>query len=162
MRLGRDGIAGLVCLAISLVCLYFSFGLPQLPLVPVGPGFYPQIVLVFMAVLSVILIAQDVASRRTVPTARARAAQPIGRGAYPLVGLVFAVFGLYVVALPLLGYRIATALFVATMQATIERPRDARGWVALLVIAVAASAATYVIFDTYLTVLLPRGSWTHW
>jgi hypothetical protein len=158
MSLGRDGIAGLVCLAISLVCLYFSFGLPRLPLVPVGPGFYPQIVLVFMAALSVIMIAQDLASRRAAP----RGAPVVSRGGYRLVGLVFAVFGLYVAALPLLGYRIATALFVAAMQAAIERPRDARGWAVLLVIAVAASAATYVVFDTYLTVLLPRGTWTDW
>jgi putative tricarboxylic transport membrane protein len=162
MSLGRDGIAGLVCLAISLVCLYFSFGLPQLPLVPVGPGFYPRIVLVFMAALSVILIAQDAASRRIAATAEQRSAAAAHGGAYRLVGLVFAVFGLYVVALPLLGYRIATALFVATMQAALERPRDARGWAVLLVIGVAASAATYVAFDTYLTVLLPRGAWTDW
>jgi putative tricarboxylic transport membrane protein len=162
MSLGRDGIAGLVCLAISLVCLYFSFGLPQLPLVPVGPGFYPRIVLVFLAVLSVILIVQDAASRRVAATAEQRSAAAAHGGAYRLVGLVFAVFGLYVAALPLLGYRVATALFVAAMQAVLERPRDARGWAVLLVIAVAASAATYVAFDTYLTVLLPRGAWTDW
>ena len=155
MSLGRDVIAGLVCLAISLVGLYFSFGLPQLPLVPVGPGFYPRIVLVFMAVLSVILIAQEVMARR--PGARAASA-----AGYRLVGLVFAVFGAYAVALPLLGYRVATALFVAATQAVLDRPRDVRGWIALAVIAVATSAATYLVFDTYLTVLLPRGAWTNW
>jgi putative tricarboxylic transport membrane protein len=156
MSVGRDAVAGIVCLAISLVCLYFSFGLPQLPLVPVGPGFYPRIVLVFMAVLSVILIAQGVMARRPA----ARTAAP-GAG-YRLVGLVFAVFGAYAVALPLLGYRIATVLFVAALQVVLDRPRDARGWVVLAVIAVATSAATYLVFDTYLTVLLPRGAWTHW
>jgi hypothetical protein len=163
MSLGRDGIAGLVCLAISLVCLYFSFGLPQLPLVPVGPGFYPRIVLVFMAVLSAIMIAQDVMKRRAPRLAAAQesAARP-SHGGYRLVALVFAVFGAYVAVLPVLGYRIATALFIAAMQAAIERPRDARGWAILVVIAVAASAATYVVFDTYLTVLLPRGAWTDW
>jgi putative tricarboxylic transport membrane protein len=160
MSLGRDGIAGLVCLAISLVCLYFSFGLPQLPLVPVGPGFYPRIVLVFMAVLSVVLIAQDLMARR-VP-ARGVGKPSASRGGYRLVALVFAVFGAYAVALPLLGYRISTALFVAAMQAALDRPRDARGWAVLAAIAVGTSAATYLVFDTYLTVLLPRGAWTHW
>lgn len=163
MSLGRDGIAGLVCLAISLVCLYFSFGLPQLPLVPVGPGFYPRIVLVFAAVLSVILIVQDVMNRRM--PARATGQPPVprtGRERYRLVGLVFIVFGLYVVALPALGYRVATALFVAAMQAVLDLPRDMRGWIVLAAIAVATSAATYLVFDTYLTVLLPRGTWTHW
>jgi putative tricarboxylic transport membrane protein len=160
MSLGRDGVAGLVCLAISLVCLYFSFGLPQLPLVPVGPGFYPRIVLVFMAVLSVVLIAQDVMTRRA--PARGAESPSSSRGGYRLVALTFAVFGAYAAALPLLGYRIATALFVAAMQAALDRPRDARGWAVLALIAVGTSAATYLVFDTYLTVLLPRGAWTHW
>jgi putative tricarboxylic transport membrane protein len=160
MSLGRDGVAGLVCLAISLVCLYFSFGLPQLPLVPVGPGFYPRIVLVFMAVLSVVLIAQDVITRRA-PARGAERPSSAG-GGYRLVALTFAVFGAYAAALPLLGYRIATALFVAAMQAALDRPRDARGWAVLALIAVGTSAATYLVFDTYLTVLLPRGAWTHW
>jgi hypothetical protein len=163
MSLGRDGIAGVVCLAISLVCLYFSFGLPQLPLVPVGPGFYPRIVLVFMAVLSVIMIVQDVMDRRAAARAGApQLAQRAGRDGYRLVSLVFAVFGLYAAALPALGYRIATVLFVAAMQAVLERPRAARGWLVLIAIAVATSAATYLVFDTYLTVLLPRGAWTNW
>jgi putative tricarboxylic transport membrane protein len=39
MSIGRDGIAGLVLLAISLVLLVKSFQLPSLPIVPVGPGF---------------------------------------------------------------------------------------------------------------------------
>jgi putative tricarboxylic transport membrane protein len=161
MTLGRDGIAGLVCLAISLVGLYFSFGLPQLPLVPVGPGFYPRIVLVFMAVLSVVLIGQDVTGRRIARRSTEPPAAP-GVGGYRLVGLAFAVFGAYAAALPALGYRVSTALFVAAMQAVLDRPRDARGWAVLVAIAVAASAATYLVFDTYLTVLLPRGTWTNW
>ena len=163
MSLGRDGIAGLVCLAISLVGLYFSFGLPQLPLVPVGPGFYPRIVLTFLAILSVVLIAQDVVAQRAParPATPQPAARP-SRDGYRLVAMVFAVFGLYVAALPALGYRIATALFVAAMQAVLDRPRDARGWAVLAAIAVAASGATYLVFDTYLTVLLPRGTWTNW
>ena len=55
MRLGRDGIAGLIGLATSLFLLPFSFGLPKLPIVPISPGFYPAIVLVFMALASLVL-----------------------------------------------------------------------------------------------------------
>ena len=60
MSIGRDGIAGLVLLAISLVLLVQSFQLPSLPIVPVGPGFYPAIVLSFMAAASALLVVQDV------------------------------------------------------------------------------------------------------
>ena len=59
MSIGRDGIAGLVLLAISLVLLVQSFQLPSLPIVPVGPGFYPAIVLSFMAAASALLVVQD-------------------------------------------------------------------------------------------------------
>ena len=48
MRLGRDGIAGLIGLAVSLALLPQALNLPKLPIVPVGPGFYPTIVLVFL------------------------------------------------------------------------------------------------------------------
>ncbi len=69
MRLGRDGIAGLIGLAVSLLLLPHALGLPKLPIVPVGPGFYPTIVLVFMALTSALLLLQDVRAQR----------QPVGR-----------------------------------------------------------------------------------
>jgi putative tricarboxylic transport membrane protein len=157
MRLGRDSFAGLIFLGISLALLVQSFGLPQLPLVPVGPGFYPRIVLIFMAVTSAALVVQDLLAR---PAGIAAPAQP--QRAYGLVVLSFAIIALYVVLLPLLGYRIATVMFVAAMQATLERPTTWRQWAVLAAIAIGTSAVTYLVFERYLTVLLPRGSWTNW
>jgi hypothetical protein len=161
--LGRDGIAGLICLAISLVLLILSFGLPQMPLVPVGPGFYPRIVLIGMAILSVALLTQDWRARRPAATTPASADEGgRTRPDYGLVLLSFVVFGAYVLLLPLLGYRIATVLFVAALQALLEPPATARGWLLLAVIAIATSALTYLVFERYLSVLLPRGAWTGW
>ena len=160
MRLGRDSLAGLIFLAVSLTLLVQSFGLPQLPLVPVGPGFYPRIVLIFMAVMSAALIVQDLLARRAEPTDVPAPAQP--QRAYGLVALSFVIVALYLVVLPLLGYRIATVLFVAALQATLERPTTWRQWAVLAAIAIGTSAVTYLVFERYLTVLLPRGSWTNW
>ena len=161
MRLGRDGIAGLICLAVSLLLLPLSFGLPKLPIVPIGPGFYPIIVLVFMALTSVILLAQDVlAQRRAESAGGEETTQP--KRAYGLVAAAFAVMAAYVALLPLLGYRIATALFVAAFQLTLERPATLRQWAVLAAIAIGTSAITYLLFDQYLSVLLPRGRWTGW
>ncbi|MEH2627876.1 putative tricarboxylic transport membrane protein [Bradyrhizobium sp. AZCC 1719] len=160
MRLGRDSFAGLIFLAVSLILLVQSFGLPQLPLVPVGPGFYPRIVLIFMAVTSAALIVQDLLARRAEPADVPAPAQP--QRAYGLVALAFVIVALYLVLLPLLGYRIATVLFVAALQATLERPTTWRQWVVLAAIAIGTSAVTYLVFERYLTVLLPRGSWTDW
>ena len=46
MKLTRDGWTGLACLVASLVLFGFTIGLRDNPLVPIGPGFYPRVVLV--------------------------------------------------------------------------------------------------------------------
>ena len=155
MSLRRDGVVGLILLAISLALLVQAFQLPRLPIVPVGPGFYPSIVLVFMAAMSALLVVQDVGKRPE----RATAA-PSPRRNYRLVAIAFAIVGAYVALLPLIGFRLASALFVAVLQATIDRPRTGRGWAAVLAVAIGTAAITYFIFERYLLVLLPRGAWT--
>ncbi|MDP1583194.1 MAG: tripartite tricarboxylate transporter TctB family protein [Bradyrhizobium sp.] len=157
MSIGRDGIAGLILLAISLVLLVKSFQLPSIPIVPVGPGFYPAIVLSFMAVASALLVVQDLLKRRAPASAGASDAP---RRNYRLVVIAFAVVGAYVVLLPLLGFRVATALFVGTLQAALGRPRTAQQWMVLAAIALGTAAASYFVFERYLLVLLPRGTWT--
>jgi putative tricarboxylic transport membrane protein len=157
MSIGRDGIAGLILLAISLVLLVQSFQLPSLPIVPVGPGFYPAIVLSFMAAASALLVVQDVMKQR------APAGASIGdapRRNYRLVVIAFAIVGGYVALLPLLGFRLATVLFVGTLQTALDRPKSARDWAVLAAIALGTAAVSYFIFERYLLVLLPRGAWT--
>ncbi|HEV7407737.1 MAG TPA: tripartite tricarboxylate transporter TctB family protein [Bradyrhizobium sp.] len=157
MSIGRDGIAGLVLLAISLVLLVQSFQLPSLPIVPVGPGFYPAIVLSFMAAASALLVVQDVMKQRAPAEAGVSDAP---RRNYRLVVIAFAIVGAYVALLPLLGFRLATVLFVGTLQAVLDRPKSARQWVVLAAIALGTAAVSYIIFERYLLVLLPRGAWT--
>jgi hypothetical protein len=65
-----------------------------------------------------------------------------------------------VLALPLLGFRVGTAVYVAAANVLLDPPRGARGWARVAVVALATSAVTYGVFEHYLTVLLPRGSWT--
>ena len=156
MSIGRDGIAGLILLAISLVLLVQSFQLPSLPIVPVGPGFYPAIVLSFMAAASALLVLQDLMKHAPV-TAGAGDAP---RRNYRLVVIAFAIVGCYVVLLPLVGFRLATVLFVGALQAALGRPRTARQWAVLAAIAFGTAAVSYFIFERYLLVLLPRGAWT--
>ena len=159
----RDGIAGLIFLALSIGMLVLTRGLPQSAFVPIGPDFYPRIVLVIMAVLSVMLIASDLWRQRTQSAAAAAAAEPAPvKRNYRLVGMTFAVFAGYVVLLPLVGYRVATFLFMVALQSVIDPPRGARRWVVVMISAVASAAVTYIVFDNYLSVLLPRGHWTGW
>ena len=154
MSIGRDGIAGLILLAISLVLLVQSFQLPSLPIVPVGPGFYPAIVLSFMAAASALLVVQDLMKR---------APAVVGSGAprnYRLVVIAFAIVGAYVALLPLLGFRVATVLFVGTLQAAGRSRASIAPIRPSVAIALGTAAVSYVIFERYLLVLLPRGAWT--
>jgi putative tricarboxylic transport membrane protein len=64
------------------------------------------------------------------------------------------------VLLPLLGFRVATVLFVGALQAALRRPRTAWQWTVLAAIALGTATLSYFIFERYLLVLLPRGAWT--
>jgi drug/metabolite transporter (DMT)-like permease len=151
----RDGVGGLVCLAGSLLLLWTSRDIAQPALVPIGPAFYPRIVLGVTAALSLALLASDLWRRRRAPAPSAWLAV-----SYRLVLLTFLVFALYVFALPWLGYRVSTLLFVAVLQSTLAPPRRGRDWALVAVIAVASMLLTYYVFERQLHVLLPRGRLT--
>jgi hypothetical protein len=76
------------------------------------------------------------------------------------VATQFAVFGLYVMALAPLGFRLATFLYVAAANALMAPPRGSRGWLRVALLAFGTVVVAYVVFERYLLVLLPRGRWT--
>jgi len=65
-----------------------------------------------------------------------------------------------VLLLPFLGFRVATFLFVAALQVVLGKPQGWRRWAYVIVAALATVIVTYLAFETYLSVLLPRGRWT--
>jgi putative tricarboxylic transport membrane protein len=152
LRLSRDGWAGLVVLAASLVLFALTLDLKASSLVPVGPGFYPRIVLGIAALFAAWLIFADLLGKS--------ARQPLARANYGAVVLHFAVFGVYIVALPGLGFRIATLLYVAAANALMDPPRRPMHWLRVVLLALGTVLATYYAFEHYLSVLLPRGRWT--
>jgi len=152
LKLSRDGWAGLVVLAASLVLFGLTLELRANPLVPIGPGFYPRIVLGVTALLAALLVVADWYA--------AKKAGPKVPADYAAVVLHFVVFGIYVAALPWLGFRIATFAYVAVTNALMDPPRGARQWARVAAIALASALATYFVFEHYLSVLLPRGRWT--
>ena len=72
----------------------------------------------------------------------------------------FIEFGLYIALLPGLGFRIATFLFVLALQVTLEWPRDRKRWLLAVAVAVGTSLICHFVFEDYLSVLLPRGTWS--
>ena len=152
MKLSKDGWTGLAVLAASLFLFALTLDLKPSPLVPIGPGFYPRIVLGITAVLAAALFLFDLFGAQ-------RAASGPGAN-YALVLAVFVIFGLYVGALPYLGFRLATLAFVAALQSVLDPPKTRRGWIVVALTALVTTAVCYIVFERYLQVLLPRGRWT--
>jgi putative tricarboxylic transport membrane protein len=150
--IGRDGVAGLAAAAVSLALFWLTLGLETSPLVPIGPAFYPRIVLGITAALGLALVAWSFFDKKK--------EKPGKKANHRLVALSFGVFALYVVALPLAGFRIATFAFVAALNLVLAPPRSAAHWARALVLGAVTALATYYVFEHYLQVLLPRGSWT--
>jgi hypothetical protein len=154
VKLSRDGWGGLVVLAASLLLFWLTLDLKGNPMVPIGPGFYPRIVLGLSALLSAILVVRNLLSAPRPPATQGANAD------YPAVALHFAVFGLYLVALPAIGFRIATFVYVAAANALMNVPRGAKGWVRVVLLAFFTALVTWLVFERELLVLLPRGRWT--
>ena len=159
--MGRDTIAGLVVLVVSLALFGLTFRIQSNPLVPVSPAFYPRLVLGTTAFLSFLMVVFDLAARRRAAAANAAPPKPRAtKPRYDMVVVMFAIFTVYVLVLPYLGFRIGTVAFLAVIQYAMARPRTAHGWIVLALVALIATAATYYVFEAYLQVLLPRGRWT--
>ena len=156
--MSRDGVAGLAVLAASLVLFALTLGLKDSPLVPIGPGFYPRIVLGVTAAFALLLVVTDVLAARK--RRRAPASPSPEQRNHVLVAVSFGVFAVYAFALPWLGFRIATFLFVGGLNAVLDPPRGARGWARMLAIALVTTFLAWLVFERWLTVLLPRGRWT--
>jgi hypothetical protein len=152
LKLSRDGWAGLAVLAASLFLFALTLNLKPSALVPIGPGFYPRIVLGLTAVLAAALVAFDLFRKKT-PVR-------LEKANYRAVVLHFAVFAVYVVALPWLGFRIGTFAYLAAANALLDPPKNARGWLRVVALALVATVIIYYAFEYYLSVLMPRGRWT--
>jgi magnesium-transporting ATPase (P-type) len=153
LKLSRDGWGGLAVLAASLFLFALTLGLKDNPLVPIGPGYYPRIVLAITAVLALAVFISDL-------LAKSRPAPKRENLNYTLVAAMFAVFGLYCGALPFLGFRVATFVYVAATNALLEHPKGFKGWARVAAVALITTVVVYYVFERYLFVLLPRGRWT--
>ena len=155
--MGRDAITGLVVFATSVLLFWATLGLQRHTLVPVGPEFYPQLVLGVTGFLALVLVVSDVVAHRRGQVASASTV----RANYKLVVIAFAIFAIYVIALPYLGFRVATFAFLLAMPLALEPARGARRrWIVVFIVALVATVVIYLAFESYLQVLLPRGRWT--
>jgi hypothetical protein len=152
--MGRDGAAGLLLLAISGVLAVQSRQIPRTPFLPLGADFFPRILLILLAAGGLLLLVQDLLRHRRKKAAPESLAR--FRDVPPSVPTTFAAFAVYVFLMPTLGFFLATLAFVAAAQVLLGpyRPRDLPR---IGLVAIGTATVTYLAFERYLHVFLPRG-----
>ncbi len=150
----RDTGIGIGLLVFCAVLYWQAGRVSAPPFVPIGPAFYPRAVLILLAGLALWLIAEDLLRGRAAARKAAKPAGPAPNYRKALLG--FGLFLAYIAGMSLVGYPVATFLFVLALSWAIG-PRSVRELPKLVAIAAATVLATYLVFEKYLYVFLPQG-----
>ena len=152
--MGLDVVIGIGLLAFCGF-LYWQAGLVSVPpFIPIGPAFYPRAVLILLAGLAMWLIVENLLKGRAPARGAKKAAGPAPN--YRRVLLGFFVFLGYVAALDLIGFVTSTFLFILGLSWA-TGPRHIREMPKLVAVSIVTTLATFLIFEKYLHVFLPRG-----
>ncbi|CVK19451.1 MULTISPECIES: tripartite tricarboxylate transporter TctB family protein [Sporomusa] len=143
----QERMAGLLLVLLGMAVVYYGFsvltvGTIQEP----GPGFFPAICGTGIVILSVIWF---ITSLKT----EACAAPLWEKGAWlsPLIAVIL--IAVYASIMEILGYILATIVFLIAWQQAIEREK----WLKTGIIAIVGTTVMYVLFAYLLGVPLPEG-----
>jgi hypothetical protein len=143
-----ERLVALVFLTLGGAYLWIALGFPMGSAARPGPGLFPVAVGVLICVVAMAMVvraATEPATRGERATVEADARARVAVTAAALVG--------FCLALPYLGYAVASFVFVALLLKWLGGGR----WVAAIAIALATTAVSYVLFSALLGVPLPRG-----
>jgi putative tricarboxylic transport membrane protein len=145
--MNSERIAGLLMALLSGYILVASGRYPLGTVDNPGPGFLPVLCGAVLGLLSVIYLVQLWLKKEP-----AKTSWP-GREGLVRVGTIFLALLLFTVFLPVTGYLVNTfALFVILL-----RPVGKQRWPLTLTVSTAAVVVSWLLFDRWLMVPLPRG-----
>jgi len=142
-----------VCI-IVLTAVYF-YATAQIPTLeigdPLGPKAFPRLLGIGMLVTAVLLFMEIWRARKTPPE---ETSQPSGdRRHLMVVGGVVACTAVYLAVFTLLGYVIATSIYLVVLTAYFNRGK----WTANILTSVLFCIVSYLMFTKLLGVSLPQG-----
>lgn len=142
-----DQITGCITLIFSLTLMEGSRRMPPSATFGPGAGFLPFWCGALLAILSILLVVD--AFRR--PAAAVMKPVFPTAGVLLILGAVVGGLTVYMLTLELLGFLIATGLLTAYLLGFVQKVR----WTTAVAVAVANSAALYIVFKVLLGVSLP-------
>jgi putative tricarboxylic transport membrane protein len=141
-------ISAVTLLGLALAALLEASKLPFGRLASPQAGFFPLILAIFLAVFSLVLMAQSIG--------RTKEESGVFRGEsviWKKIVLAVAALLVFGVVFESLGYIISTFLFIAFLLRAVEQ----HNWSLVLVVAFFTSLATYLVFGLLLNTPLPGG-----
>jgi hypothetical protein len=143
-------------LAVSLALFFEARTIPTSRFEVLGAGAFPMLV---HGVLSLLLLGAIIGSLRKIPVeAYGRFAGQAGDWAREkrLVFVVFACLGLFVMAMPIIGYPVTALVFLFVLQVALA-PKTRKAVAIALVLALIFSFGLNWLFAEVFNVFLPRG-----
>lgn len=152
-RFNRDTITALLLLVMCGVLFHQTFSIRKVPFSEMGSEVWPRFVLLLMAVLAVIYLFRSLVT------------PPVSKAPFSLSGwfktyrnplICFAMFLVFLLALPWLGMLVAGILFVFITQ-SILGGNSPRRWFVHAVVSIVSVGGMWLVFTYALGVVLPRG-----
>lgn len=154
--MNRDAAFALCMLLLSGIFFAETFNFREGSRFSVGPEVYPRYVLGVLGVLSALLLVRSLVGRsRGSEFSLSGIDLPSMVSKYWRTLAIFGIFGLYAGFLRIIGFPLATVIFLIALQLILMPRLTARNLVVIFVIAVGATGFVYVIFTEVLRVFLP-------
>jgi len=151
-----DLIGGIVWLALAILVLNDSRDLGVGKLRQPGAGLFPLLTGALLAIFAILLLGEAVTKKSAGAAQEARVWDKDIR--YVTLGIVLISLVLYVVLLDVLGFMVATFLFLLIMFKRVEP----QAWTTAFVASAVAVFASYVVFEWGLESQLPEGRLVAW
>lgn len=147
-----DRVIFVCILVLAAVYFYATAQIPTLEIGdPLGPKAFPRLLGIGLLITAALLFLETWRARKTPPQ---DASQPSGdRRHLIVVGAVVACTAVYLAVFPLLGYVIATSIYLVALTAYFNRGK----WIANVLTSVLFCIGSYLMFSKLLGVSLPRG-----
>jgi len=158
--MGRDAVIGLIIVVMSTLLLFNTMEIPTPPIVPLGPAFYPRILLTLLLIMGLILFIFDIFKRKPSGERKEYKKKTLKYVGwlieYKKVIWSFIVFGLYILSIPIIGFYSTTAIVLVILQGLLGY-RELKQLPLFSVISIITTGCVYLIFEKYLMVVFPKG-----
>lgn len=151
----------ILLLLFNIVVLFKTFNFPEITWEPMGPGVFPQIIIVSLIILLSILIIKKIIKRKAEDkpiikkTFSLKSINKLLKKYNEVWGTIF-LFLAYIVSMKFIGFKFSTFGFLLITQ-WILSPKKKSLLPSMIIISLVISFGFSYFFESFLSVIFPRG-----